>query len=100
MGGANCDVLTEMVYRKPEWMLMYQEIVYMHQVNGNDRYPFSARIVTEDTESHFRLMVDWCLENLEFNAWRWQMLEGNLDDQIEFSFTSRDDLVLFKLVWQ
>lgn len=92
--------------RKPEWMAMYQELVESHRLESHAmsiNHPYEFQMTTCDDE-YIDDELEWCLENLEMDAWRYLMSKDDSDGAIFyngviFSFTDDADRVLFMLTW-
>lgn len=67
--------------RKPEWMIMYQELLEQHRLQqaSSVDHPHEIRVRCS-WESSFDDEVAWCLENLDMDSWRWGYILNNDGD--------------------
>ena len=79
--------------RKPEWMIMYQELVNAHTTPMSRRFEHIVCLPSECIEEDH---VEWCLGHLGMHAWSWTW-DGDL---AVFSFIDQEDAMLFRMVWE
>lgn len=91
--------------RKPEWLLMYQDLVNLHYDGGLEfdhqhRFPHVRKVAGDtDMTQH----IEWCLENLDMDTWTWgwEMAQDLFDQGWHvFTFSKERDSVLFAMTWQ
>ena len=94
--------------RKPEWMIMYQELLEQHRLQqaSSVDHPHEIRMRCS-WESSVDDEVAWCLENLAMDSWRWghgydgKGVQYNPlpDRNLIFAFADDADRLLFMLTW-
>lgn len=85
--------------RKPEWMLMYQELVDLHHgFRSGGGHPVVVDLRPPDG---LRGAIDWCLEHVDLGGWSWVYVPcGHPDDcAVRVSFRDAADAVAFRLIW-
>lgn len=93
--------------RKPEWMIMYQELLEQHRLQqaSSVDHPHEIRM-QRAWDSSFDDEVAWCLENLDMDSWRCSIQarrpygnHGIPDHDLIFAFADDADRLLFMLTW-
>lgn len=84
--------------RKPEWMLMYQELIDLHRVHQEGHYPHRVTFTSFDDDDD---MLEWCLEHLEMESWShgWYLQGDYQDEHRVYSFREPEACALFSLTW-